>query len=273
MLIVYVTHACVAYAVLGLATIALVLLQWLLAAYTECAWSARDYAGTMTPAQEGWLWPPGQYGEAPFQQPPPRMQCDVGTRRMAMASLGSAAPHLSSATTGAGSLTTPVSTRGRAGRSTATATASGSRTASPLAPASGVRTPAPAPAPAPGSASGSAMMSPPAPRVLHRPPEAQEESQAAGLMQPVPRRYPDSASALSNKRPLRIVILTVGTRGDVQPYVALGQVKLILTCCFTTRSPTPMFLRADVPRGGAFGCHLHQHRIQGVCGELSIGVW
>jgi hypothetical protein len=52
-----------------------------------------------------------------------------------------------------------------------------------------------------------------------------EHVDAAHLMRPVPTRFPDSAAVLSKSKPFRIVIITIGTRGDVQPYVALGQVR------------------------------------------------
>lgn len=56
-------------------------------------------------------------------------------------------------------------------------------------------------------------------------PPASSLSSSAGMhpaLAPVPRRYPDSPTLLT-PRPMRIVILTIGTRGDVQPYVALGR--------------------------------------------------
>lgn len=63
------------------------------------------------------------------------------------------------------------------------------------------------------------------PLLFHPFPSVRFRFPAAGVhpaLAPVPRRYPDSATLLT-PRPMRIVILTIGTRGDVQPYVALGR--------------------------------------------------
>lgn len=174
-------------------TVILPLLLGAFASYSLCAWSARDFSGRMSKKQSLWVWPPGSIGIHPGQT--------LAHRLPKPDALLSTLPP--SRSRRAGSPVTRDSTRVGQGSVGAPSPLTTYLAPSPTAFPSPMATARPH-----LDAGASATKS-----SIHLDTEV-------GVLS-IPRKYPDSTRLVAPK-PLRIVILTIGTRGDVQPYIALG---------------------------------------------------
>ena len=162
------------------------------AAWDLAACSAADYSGRQSPRQAAWLWPQGQAGELPWQARPP-MLTDDRTAGASAATSGGVAGGVFEPTPPR----TPVRHRRRLLQ-----TVNGEVGGSGRRGAGGSGDDAAAPAAAT------------APSYTFPDSAALVAALAAGQL-----------GGPSSRRPsLRIVILTVGTRGDMQPYLSLGSV-------------------------------------------------
>ena len=186
-----------------------------IALWELAACSASDFSGRMTPAQAGWLWPPGQVGEAPWQAKPPVLTdtaasvwVEEGTgivtpKRAASSSSRRRSSGVGSSG-GGGALVSSAPLSPTALSSSGGGSGGGQSSAAAAAAAAPVRAPS-----LPDSAALVAALA--SGRLAAAAAAGGAATPSSSSLLPPPRRPS-----------MRVAILTVGTRGDLQPYLCLG---------------------------------------------------
>ena len=227
------------------AVVALPLLLAACAAHAVFCCSARERSGRMTAAEAHWLWPHGQSGEAPWQRLPPTL---TGESRSDSDSIRQGAATVNG---------TPSAMRGASARRRGQMRWAATATSPPTSLPSGQGLPELPPHTPPlarDRADGIGTASALSPRaraaadssglaIPYEYPDSAAVLRASGwladssddgagdaqpprlqlrLSSPPSPAVPPAMDAPLQPRGLRIVILTIGTRGDVQPYIALA---------------------------------------------------